>query len=179
MTPARPFPILPSSLPWLVAATTGCALLLGLANGRALESEPGSRPDGGPRSLTLAQRVAAQRSIEEVLWRHRIWPKENPEPKPPLESVLTDEAIRQKVTDYLKKSNALAKFWNRPITGGQLQWEMERMARNTRQPKVLLELFAALHGDPFLISECLARPTLAERNLHGAYATDRHLHQAV
>ena len=30
--------------------------------------------------LTFAERVSYQRVIEEVYWRHRIWPKENPDP---------------------------------------------------------------------------------------------------
>ena len=36
------------------------------------------------RDLTFDERVPAQRAIEQVYWRHRIWPKENPRPKPPL-----------------------------------------------------------------------------------------------
>ena len=28
-------------------------------------------------ALTFAERVAYQRAIEDVYWRHRIWPKEN------------------------------------------------------------------------------------------------------
>jgi hypothetical protein len=38
--------------------------------------------------LTLADRVAYQRAIEEVYWRHRIWPKERPDPKPSLDDVM-------------------------------------------------------------------------------------------
>src|SRR5262249_37752706 len=34
------------------------------------------------RSLSYEDRVAYQRAIEEVYWRHRIWPKERPDPKP-------------------------------------------------------------------------------------------------
>ena len=45
-----------------------------------------------------------------------------------------------------------------PITADQLQAEMERMARDTKQPEVLRELFDALGNDPFVIAECLARP---------------------
>ena len=40
---------------------------------------------------------------------------------------------------------------------------MERMARDTKRPDVLRELFEALGSDPFVIAECLARPALAER----------------
>jgi hypothetical protein len=36
-------------------------------------------------ALTFADRVAYQRAIEDVYWQHRIWPKENAEPKPPLD----------------------------------------------------------------------------------------------
>jgi hypothetical protein len=37
------------------------------------------------------------------------------------------------------------------------------MARDTKQPEVLRELFDALGNNPFLIAECLARPMLSER----------------
>ena len=40
---------------------------------------------------------------------------------------------------------------------------MDRMARHTKQPEVLRELFEALGNDPFVIAECLARPVLSER----------------
>ena len=38
------------------------------------------------RSLSFADRVAYQRAIEEVYWRHRIWPKERPDSKPSLDA---------------------------------------------------------------------------------------------
>ncbi len=40
---------------------------------------------------------------------------------------------------------------------------MDRMAKHTKQPEVLRELFEALDHDPFVIAECLARPVLTER----------------
>ena len=40
---------------------------------------------------------------------------------------------------------------------------MNRIARHTKQPEVLRELFEALGNDPVVIAECLARPLLAER----------------
>ena len=33
------------------------------------------------QTLTFADRVAYQRAIEDVYWRHRIWPKENAAPE--------------------------------------------------------------------------------------------------
>ncbi|HEY4273222.1 MAG TPA: hypothetical protein VGM65_14585 [Candidatus Udaeobacter sp.] len=115
------------------------------------------------RMLTFADRVAYQRAIEEVYWRHRIWPKENAKPKPSLDEVMSQAQIEKKVEDYLRDSQALEVYWQGPITPDQLQAEMERIARDTKQPEVLQELFEALGNDPFVIAECLARPILTER----------------
>src|SRR6478609_9519473 len=115
------------------------------------------------RTLTFAERVAYQRAIEDVYWRHRIWPKERPDPKPSLDAVMSQAQLERKVADYLRKSQALEDYWQRPITAEQLQAEMDRMAIHTRQAEVLRELFAALGNDPFVIAECLARPALADR----------------
>src|SRR6266566_7138282 len=117
------------------------------------------------RALTFAERVAYQRAIEDVYWRHRIWPKERPDPKPSLDAVMSQAQIERKVTDYLRKSQALEDHWQRPITAEQLQAEMDRMAQHTKQPEVLREIFGALGNNPFVIAECLARSVLSERLL--------------
>ena len=115
------------------------------------------------RTLTFADRVAYQRAIEDVYWRHRIWPKENLKPKPSLDEVMSAAQIEKKVEDYLRDSQAMEAYWQKRITPEQLQGEMERMARNTKQPEVLRELFEALGNDAAVIAECLARPVLAQR----------------
>ena len=115
------------------------------------------------RTLTFAERVAYQRAIEDVYWRHRIWPKENPDPKPALDAVMSQAQLENKVAGYLRDSLMLQEHWQQPITAEQLQAEMDRMARDTKQPEVLRELFEALGNDPAVIAECLARPILAER----------------
>src|SRR6266404_5542859 len=124
------------------------------------------------RTLTFAERVSYQRAIEEVYWRHRIWPKERPDAKPPLDAVMSQAQLERKVHDYLRNSQALEDYWQRPLTAEQLQAEMERMAQNTKQPEVLKELFDALGNDPFVIAECLAGPALANRLLTSWYAHD-------
>src|SRR5712691_1784327 len=76
------------------------------------------------RTLTFAERVAYQRAIEDVYWRHRIWPKnggERPDPKPSLDAVMSQAQLEKKVRDYLRKSQALEDYWQRPITAEQLQ----------------------------------------------------------
>ena len=48
------------------------------------------------RVLSFAKRVAYQRAIEDVYWRHRIWPRsrgENPDPKPSLDAVMTQAQL--------------------------------------------------------------------------------------
>src|SRR6266540_4140508 len=143
-----------------------CAAAAGLtSSGTLLALSQHEVPGRAQRTLTLEERVSYQRTIEEVYWRHRIWPKERPDPKPSLDAVVSQPQIEKKVRDYLRSSQALADYWQRPITTEQLQAEMDRMAQNTRQPEVLQELFEALGNDPFVIAECLARPLLAERLL--------------
>jgi N-acetylneuraminic acid mutarotase len=115
------------------------------------------------RTLTFAERVAYQGAIEDVYWRHRIWPKERPDPKPSLDAVMSQAQIERKVEDYLRRSQLVARHRGWPITGSELQAEMERMASHTLHSRVLLELFEALDNDPFVIAECLARPALGER----------------
>jgi N-acetylneuraminic acid mutarotase len=146
---------------------TAIACLLGMATPAATAGElafsRAAVPAGVRGAVTFADRLAYQYAIEEVYWRHRIWPKDNPQPKPPLKRIVSQTQLQKKVEDYLRKSQALADHWQRPITPEQLQAEMERMASHTKQPEVLRELFEALGNDPYVIAECLARPILADR----------------
>ena len=136
--------------------------------------------DAKPRphrtALTFVERVAYQRAIEEVYWRQRIWPKERADSKPPLDEVMSRAHLEKKVKDYLRASQALEDYWQRPLTAEQLQAEMDRMAQHTKQPEVLRELFEALGNDPFVIAECLARPALSERLVTNFYAHDQRFH---
>ena len=147
--------LIPFALAQPGSIVTGIPTSSGLAPSKA--SHPASA------GLTFADRVAYQSAIEDVYWRHRIWPDTNAGPKPPLDAVMSQAQIEKKVEDYLRNSQALEDYWQRPITADQLQTEMERMASHTKQPEVLRELFEALGNDPFVIAECLARPVLTER----------------
>src|SRR6266508_1132554 len=144
----------------LLAATAGLT-----SSGTLLALSQHEVPGRAQRTLTFRERVSYQRAIEEVYWHHRIWPKERPDPKPSLDAVISQAQLEKKVKSYLRNSEALEDYWQRPNTAEQLQAEIDRMAQNTRQPEVLQELFEALGNDPFVIAECLARPVLAERLL--------------
>src|SRR6058998_3920530 len=157
-----------------------CAIPFALAkrsfDGRTTPATPSKQTQ---RTLTFAERVAYQRAIEDVYWRHRIWPRnggERPDPKPSLDAVMSQAQLERKVEDYLRESQALEDYWQRPITADQLQAEMDRMAKNTKQSEILRELFQALGNDPFVIAECLATPALADRLLTSWYAYDQRFH---
>src|SRR5437763_13334912 len=143
-----------------------CAAAAGLtSSGTLLALSQHDAPGRARRTLTFEERVSYQRAIEDVYWRHRIWPKENADAKPSLDAVMSQKQLEKKVNDYLRNSQALEDYWQRPITAEQLQAEMDRMAEHTKQPEVLRELFDALGNDPFVIAECLAGPALAEHNI--------------
>src|SRR5438046_1004610 len=131
------------------------AVLLGVAaasltsGGTLLALSQHEAPGRAQRTLTLEERVSYQRAIEEVYWRHRIWPKERPDPKPSLDTVITQAQIENKVADYLRKSQALEDYWQRPITAEQLQAEMDRIAKHTKQPEVLRELYEEMGKDQY------------------------------
>src|SRR4249919_3342757 len=60
-------------------------------------SGPEARTKVLPRTLSFAERVSYQRAIEDVYWRHRIWPKENSNPKPTLDAVMSQAQLERKV----------------------------------------------------------------------------------
>jgi N-acetylneuraminic acid mutarotase len=160
----------------LMCAGVACLVMAGTSPGKAgkaasLHSE--ASVNASQIALTFAERVSYQRAIENVYWRHRIWPKENPNPKPSLDAVMSQAQLESKVAGYLRDSRALEDYWQRPITAEQLQAEMDRMARDTKQPGVLRELFEALGNDPAVIAECLAKPILAARLIADLSAQDQ------
>jgi N-acetylneuraminic acid mutarotase len=140
---------------------------------------PEAATKDSPRTLTFGQRVAYQRAIEDVYWRHRIWPKERSDTKPSLDAVMTHAQLENKVEEYLCESQALEDYRQRPLTAKDLQAEIDRMAGDTKQPEVLRELFEALGNDPFIIAECLAKPVLSERSVSNFYAQDQRFHREL
>jgi hypothetical protein len=92
--------------------------------------------------------IACRVAIEEVLWNHRIWPAENDGPKPAFDRTASAVALGPRVEDALRQSNALAALYGQPVTGEMLQAELDRMAKESRQPEVARDIFAALGDDP-------------------------------
>ncbi|HEX4823296.1 MAG TPA: kelch repeat-containing protein [Candidatus Polarisedimenticolaceae bacterium] len=114
-------------------------------------------------------RVAARRAVEQVYWNHRLWPDDNPQAKPMFDQVVPDSAVRARVEETWRKAAALEVLSGRPVTPAMLQVELDRMARSTRAPLVLREIFDALGNDPARIVDAVVRPALTERLLREAY----------
>ncbi|MBI3426526.1 MAG: hypothetical protein HY011_26665 [Acidobacteria bacterium] len=160
---------LPASLPVVLFVALGWLLLAmpSAAPHSFAAGAAGHLAGRAQQTLSFEDRVAAQRAIEEVYHRHRLWPTDNPQPKPSLEAMIGEDALRGQsarvVEDALRLSTALAVYFSAPVSAADLQAEVDRMARDTRQADVLRELWAALGNDPLRVAECLARPLLVER----------------
>jgi N-acetylneuraminic acid mutarotase len=125
-----------------------------------------------PGATPLDDAVAARRAVERVYWTHRLWPEDNAQAKPRLESILPDAAVRARVEDAWRKSRALDTLWSRPLTDAALQAELDRMAASTRAPEVLQEIFDVLGNDPGRIVDAIVRPVLADRLVREAYGEE-------
>ena len=142
----------------------GIVWTLLLAGGATLAAPP------TPRALTFQDRVRAQEAIERVYYSHQLGVTK------PFEQAVPRDVLEAKVRKYLDETTALEAQWRTSVTDEMLQRELARMAGGTRMPERLLELYAALGNDPFLVKECLARATLVDRLAHNFYALDATLH---
>src|SRR6185436_20167622 len=122
------------------------------------------------RELSFQDRLEAQTALERVQYAHQIGATER------FETALPRAVLEERVRAYLRQSKALETFWKTPVTDEMLEQELARMTQASRMPERLSELFAALHNDPFLIKECLARPALVERLTRNFHDYDRSLH---
>ncbi|MFN7967536.1 MAG: hypothetical protein U0V87_17815 [Acidobacteriota bacterium] len=136
-------------------------------------------PASTPVAPVTERLVAAQRTIEEVEWQHRLWPSENARAKPSLSEVLSDRQMRGKVDDTLRQLSLLQARWGYTLTPALLQAELDRMARDTRDPAQLAALWQNLHNDADLIGASLVMPRLIEPLIRRYYARDRELHNDV
>ena len=98
-------------------------------------------------TITFEDRVEAQRQIERVYYAHRVGAKGS------FEQAVPRELLERKVRDSLRQSVALERYWNTPITGDALRKEIQRIARNTRFPDRLREIYDALKNDSFFKSQ--------------------------
>lgn len=74
----------------------------------------------GATAMSFEERVACRRAVEDSLWTERVWPAENPGPKPALREVLSEDRLRELVRRDLAVTAALEKMWGITISSGQL-----------------------------------------------------------
>jgi len=132
---------------------------------------PGLPLAGGhqTRALTFEQRLQAQRALDRLEYGHLIGASR------PFDDAVPMERTTARVRGTLARSAALASWWHTPITQAVLQRELERIARDTRLPGRLLEVYAALGNDPLLVREAFVRPQLVERLARDFYASDERI----
>jgi len=120
--------------------------------------------------LSFEERVRAQEAIQRVYYAHQL------STTLPFDKALPRQVLESQVRDYLQKSAALEIFWKSPVTRDALRAELERIARSSRFPDRLEEIYAALDHDPMLIEECFARPALVGRLVHSFFSSDQRVH---
>jgi hypothetical protein len=76
------------------------------------------------KTPSMKKAAASQCAIEEVYWRHRIWPKENARSKPSLDEVMSSAEIEQKSKTICANRQALEDYWQRrsPLSNYKRRW---------------------------------------------------------
>src|SRR6267378_65491 len=98
------------SLQLVFCSAAVCSMITGTLLAFFHPEAPANSSHPAAAGLTFAERVAYQRAIEEVYWRHRIWPRsrgERHDPKPSLDPVISQAQLQKKVEAYLRTSQAL------------------------------------------------------------------------
>ena len=73
-----------------------CSMITGTLLAFLHPEAPAKAAHPAGAGLTFAERVAYQRAIEDVYWRHRIWPRERPDRKPSLDAVMSQAQLERK-----------------------------------------------------------------------------------
>src|SRR5262245_64892138 len=85
------------SLQLVLCSAAVCSMITGTLLAFFHPEAPAKTSHPAGAGLTFADRVAYQRAIEDVYWRHRIWPNENSKSKPSLDEVMSAQQIERKV----------------------------------------------------------------------------------
>lgn len=129
----------------------------------------GSSPDN---NQAIERLVEGQRQLDRLAWSHRIWPDSNLEQKPAFDTAVSVAATREQVFETRRLVAALRSYWREPISNAELQRELTRMTRSSKDPGRLVERFEALNHDPQLIYALIVEPVLAARRARLAFERD-------
>jgi hypothetical protein len=125
--------------------------------------------------ISIEDRVECEQKIQEVYWRHRTHDQADEQRG----FVFDREAARTRVLEMLRRATLLGVQWHQPLTAASISAELKRVERDSRDRKLLHELYVSLRSDPVLVGECLLRPMLAERLSRDWYYSDRAIHEEL
>jgi hypothetical protein len=149
----------------IAVAVVFSALLAGVC-GPAAARETGADP--------RARAIDCEAVVQATYWDLRNEGQAGAFPLERYRATLADRAERTaREVAYLRAQRG------RDFTAGELQAEVDRMARDTKSPAALGKLFAALGNDPRRVAECLAKPALADQLARQYFAEDSALHAAT
>ena len=151
---------------WGVALGLACGIVSAVSAG----GPPRPAAEYVRKPLSLEQRVSAAEAVERVRYLHRVGAAL------PFERAVPRVGLEERVRDQLRRSVALDRRWQAPVTAAMLRAEVERMVRETQMPERLREYFDILGNDPVLIEECLARPIVVDRLVREAFDSDSSIH---
>lgn len=120
--------------------------------------------------------VQCKTKLDELKWSHNLWPKENKTPKPPFSDIVKPDQIRKTVLESLKMEAVLLNTFNFEVTPAMLQHDLDRMAKNTKDPKRLKELFTVFNNDPMTIVQCVSRPYLVKKKTANSFNWHNEIH---
>ncbi|MBX3725699.1 MAG: hypothetical protein KF823_07245 [Xanthomonadales bacterium] len=131
---------------------------------------------GAQADATQAESLAdCLASVEAVYQAARIWPDENPGPRPDASAHLQRQRSQEQARDLPLMAGVLQQRYGLRITAGDVQRELDRMAQQSVAPDRLAALFAALDDDPQRAARCLAWPHLVRTALDEAVHADDQL----
>ncbi len=109
-------------------------------------------------------------------WSQQYWPTENKQTKPKFSQVYSQEHVTEMITDSWMMERALSELFSYKIIRTMLQADLNRMAKNSRDPSGLKALFNAMKDDPELIANCVSRPYLIKKKLRDKFAWSKKQH---
>ena len=103
------------------------------------------------------QRVEWLRRVDNVYRSHQGAARTDERQQPKLKARKLQELVEHRVRMFDLEAKLLASFWGIAPSASDVQAELDRMARDSRDPTLLRELWKALADDPAAIAAAAKR----------------------
>ena len=121
--------------------------------------------------------IDCQMDLKQYQWSKTIWPKSNSEPKPSFDEIIDMEDLRNEINNSIFKQAVLEQYFNIKITTELLQYDLNRMAKHTKDAQSLKEIYTLYDNDPVTMAHCVSRSYLVEAKLQNSYYWSSGIHQ--